>query len=81
MARKSIKDSKIDSELIFAYAKGNERYLPDLEIFVSEPNQADMTRSGERCFDEKLYLAAEVLFKRVGNNQKLAQTFVRLKKY
>jgi len=41
MARKSIKDSRIDSELIYAYAKNGERYLSDLEGFVSEPNQAD----------------------------------------
>jgi clathrin heavy chain len=38
MARKSIKDSKIDSELIYAYARGGERFLPDLESFVTEPN-------------------------------------------
>lgn len=41
MARKTIKDSKIDSELIYAYAKNGDKYLPDLEAFVSEPNQAD----------------------------------------
>lgn len=38
MARKTIKDVKVDSELIYAYAKGGEKYLPDLEQFVSEPN-------------------------------------------
>ena len=41
MARKSIKDSRIDSELIYSYAKNGERFLADLEAFVSEPNQAD----------------------------------------
>ena len=29
----------------------------------------------------KLYLAAEILYKRIGNNHKLAQTYVKLKKY
>jgi clathrin heavy chain len=72
MARKSIKDSKIDSELIHAYAKNGERFLPDLESFVSEPNQADAQKSGDRCFDDRLYLAAEILYKRISNNQKLA---------
>jgi clathrin heavy chain len=81
MARKSIKDSRIDSELIYAYAKNGERYLSDLEGFVSEPNQADAQKCGDRCFDDILYLAAEILYKRVSNNQKLAQTYVKLKKF
>jgi clathrin heavy chain len=81
MARKSIKDSRIDSELIYAYAKNGERYLSDLEGFVSEPNQADAQKCGDRCFDDRLYLAAEILYKRVSNNQKLAQTYVKLKKF
>lgn len=68
MARKTIKDSKIDSELIYAYAKNGDRYLPDLEAFVSEPNQADAQKCGDRCFDDRLYLAAEILFKRISNN-------------
>jgi clathrin heavy chain len=72
MARKSIKDSRIDSELIYSYAKNGERFLADLEAFVSEPNQADSQKCGDRCFDDKLYLAAEILYKRVSNNQKLA---------
>lgn len=38
MARKTIKDQKIDSELIYAYARNGEKYLPDLESFVTEPN-------------------------------------------
>jgi clathrin heavy chain len=81
MARKSIKDQKIDSELIYAYAKNGERFLPELESFVSEPNQADSQKCGDRCFDDKLFMAAEILYKRVGNNQKLAQVYVKLKKY
>lgn len=68
MARKSIKDSKIDSELIYAYAKNGERFLPDLESFVSEPNQADAQKCGDRCFDDRLYHAAEILYKRISNN-------------
>jgi clathrin heavy chain len=72
MARKTIKDQKIDSELIYAYARGGERFLPDLESFVTEPNQADIQKCGDRCFDDKLFLAAEILFKRISNNQKLA---------
>lgn len=55
MARKTIKDQKIDSELIYAYAKNGEKHLPDLESFVSEPNQADMAKCGDRCFDDRLF--------------------------
>ena len=36
---------------------------------------------GDRCFDDKLFEAAEILFKKIGNHQKLAQVYVMLKKY
>lgn len=81
MARKAIKDQLIDNELIFSYAKGGEASLGELESFVNEPNQADIQKCGDRCFDDKLYLAAEILYKRIQNNQKLATTYVMLKKY
>lgn len=71
----------MDNELIFAYAKGGERWLGDMETFVGEPNQANHELCGDRCFDDKLYLAAEILYKRISNNQKLAQTYVNLKKF
>jgi len=38
MARKTLKDRKVDNELIYAYAKGGEKYLSALESFVSDPN-------------------------------------------
>ena len=41
MARTTLKEPKVDNELIFAYAKGGEKYLSDLETFVKEPNQAN----------------------------------------
>jgi len=81
MARKTLKDNKIDSELIIAYSKGGDKFLTDLEAMIAEPNQADLLKCGERCFDDKAYLAAELLFKRSANHQKLAVTYVRLKKY
>jgi clathrin heavy chain len=72
MARKSLKEQIVDSELIFAYAKCGDKYLGELENFVTEPNQADIQKVGDRCFDSKLYSAAKILFQRIGNNQKLA---------
>ena len=38
MARKTLKDRKVNNELIYAYAKGGEKYLSALESFVSDPN-------------------------------------------
>jgi len=78
MARKTLKEKVIDSELIFAYAKCGDKYMGELETFISDPNQADITKVGERCFEHKLYKAAKVLFQRAGNNQKLATVFVHL---
>lgn len=72
MARSLLKEQMIDSELIFAYAKCGQRYLPELEAFISEPNQAEIQKCGDRCFDEKLFEAARILYTRIGNNQKLA---------
>ena len=42
MARKSLKEQVIDSELIYAYARCGEKCLVELENFVREPNQADI---------------------------------------
>lgn len=82
MARQTIKDKRIDSELIFAYAKGGEeKYLADLESLIENPNQANLIECGDRCFDDKLYLAAEIIFKKLKNNPKLAQTYVMIKKF
>jgi len=55
--------------------------LPDLENFISDPNQADLQRCGDRCFDERLFEAAELIFKRIGNQQKLAQVYVKMKQF
>jgi clathrin heavy chain len=81
MARKTLKEQIIDSELIFAYAKCDTKYLGDLENFIAEPNQGDLQKVGDRCFENKLYIPAKILFQRIGNNQKLAQVYVMLKEY
>lgn len=62
MARALLKEQMIDSELIFAYAKCGSRYLGDMEAFISEPNQADLGKCGDRCYDEKLFEAARILY-------------------
>lgn len=55
MARKNIKEQKVDNELIFAYAKGGEKWLGNIESFVNDPNQANVEFCGDRCFDDKLF--------------------------
>ena len=44
MVRKKAKDSKVDTELVYAYAKTKQ--LGPLEEFISSPNQANLQVSG-----------------------------------
>ena len=47
MVRKKVKDSKVDSELVFAYAKTAQ--LGPLEEFISGTHQANLQSVGDRC--------------------------------
>ena len=73
------RDAQIDGELIYAYAH-TER-LDELQDFINEPNQADIQKSGDRCYEERLFEAAKILYISIGHNQKLASTLVFLKEY
>jgi len=79
MARKKARESHIESELIYAYAKTGR--LADLEEFVSSPNHADISKIGDRCFDDGLYEAAKLLYNNVSNFGRLAITLVHLKEF
>merc|ERR1712157_28934 len=79
MARKTLQENVIDTELIYAYAKTNN--LTDLEQFVSGPNVANIQDIGERCFDESLYHAAKIIFTSINNNSKLALCHIHLEEY
>jgi clathrin heavy chain len=68
MAKKTLKEQIIDSELCFSFAKCGDKYLEQLENFISEPNQADLQKVGDRCFESKLYIPAKVLFQRISNH-------------
>jgi len=72
MARQTLKQKVVDEELIYSFAKCGDKHIGDIESFISDPNQADLLKVGERCFENKLFQAAKILFTRVGNNQKLA---------
>jgi clathrin heavy chain len=72
-------ESAVETELLFAYAK-TER-LADLEEFVSQPNIAKVGDVGDRCYDEKLYAAAKILYTNVSNFGRLASTLVWLEQF
>jgi hypothetical protein len=38
MARESLKNKDVDSELIFCYAKCGNKYMGEFENFISDPN-------------------------------------------
>jgi clathrin heavy chain len=59
MARKKARESYVESELVYAYAKTNR--LADLEEFIAAPNHADIQKIGDRCFDEGMFEPAKLL--------------------
>lgn len=79
MARKSKKEREVDSELAYAFAQCKQ--LSDLEVFVSEPNVADIQGIGDRCYGEKLFEAGRILFAAIDNNAQLAACHVQLGDY
>lgn len=79
MARKKARESTVESELVYAYAKMNR--LADLEEFINAPNVAQVANVGERCFEQQLFEAAKILFNSVSNWARLATTLVHLHEY
>jgi len=76
MARKSLREPKIDTELAYAYAKTDR--LHDMEDFLSVTNVADVLVVGEKCFEDELYQAAKLLFTSISNWARLATTLIYL---
>ncbi|CAN1325758.1 Clathrin heavy chain 1 [Linum perenne] len=79
MVRQKTKEPKVDSELIFAYAKIDR--LGEIEEFILMPNVANLQLVGDRLFDDALYEAAKIIFAFISNWAKLAVTLVRLKQF
>ncbi|XP_031626187.1 clathrin heavy chain [Contarinia nasturtii] len=79
MARKKARESYIESELIYAYARTGR--FADLEEFISGPNHADIQKIGDRCFNDGMYDAAKLLYNNVSNFARLAITLVHLKEF
>ncbi|KAJ6987336.1 clathrin heavy chain 1-like [Populus alba x Populus x berolinensis] len=79
MVRQKAKEPKVDSELIFAYAKTDK--LTDIEEFILMPNVANLQNVGDRLYNETLYEAARIIFQFIANWAKLAITLVKLKQF
>ena len=76
MARKTLREPKIDTELAYSYAKTDR--LHDMEDFLSFTNVADILDVGEKCFNDELYQAAKLLFTSISNWARLATTLIYL---
>jgi Region in Clathrin and VPS len=76
MARKTLREPKIDTELAYAYAKTDR--LHDMEDFLGMTNVADILVVGEKCFEDELYQAAKLLFTSISNWARLATTLIYL---
>ncbi|CAI9767563.1 unnamed protein product [Fraxinus pennsylvanica] len=79
MVRQKAKEPKVDSELIYAYAKIDR--LGEIEEFILMPNVANLPNVGDRLYDEELYEAAKIIFAFISNWAKLACTLVKLKQF
>jgi len=79
MARKKARETFIETELIYAYAKTNR--LAELEEFISGPNHAQILNVGDRCFEGKMFEAAKILYNNVSNYAKLAVTLCHMDDY
>mmetsp|Transcript_17321 Transcript_17321/g.52085 ORF Transcript_17321/g.52085 Transcript_17321/m.52085 type:complete len:1674 (-) Transcript_17321:219-5240(-) len=76
MVRKKQKEPRVDTELVYAYAKVDQ--LEPLQEFINGTHQANLQACGDRCFDEGMYDAARILFQHLPNYARLASTLVKL---
>ncbi|KAJ6238519.1 clathrin heavy chain [Anaeramoeba flamelloides] len=79
MCRRLIKEQMVETELVYAFAR-TER-LADLEDFINSPNLAKIQLVGDRCYDERLYKAAKLLYINISNYGRLASTLVKLEDF
>lgn len=79
MARKQVKDARVDSELLFAYARTDN--LAGIEELINGPHMANLEVAGDRCFNAQLYHAAKVLFRHIPNWGRLASALVHLHEF
>ncbi|KAK7199875.1 clathrin heavy chain [Novymonas esmeraldas] len=70
------KDNKIDTALVITYAKTGR--LGELEEFLKETHNVKIGVIADRCYDDKLYESARVLYTVANNYARLASTEVML---
>ncbi|KAH7058366.1 clathrin heavy chain [Linnemannia elongata] len=80
MARKISREPLIESELLFAYAK-TDRLVDMEEILNGSPNAVQVQVIGDRCFEEKMYAPAKLLYSSISNWARLSTTLVHLGEY
>merc|ERR1719217_2048296 len=76
MCRKKVKESHIDTSLIFSYAKSEQ--FAALEEFISAPNVGRIQDVAERAYGEAMYEAAKILFNSISNFARLATCLMHL---
>ena len=79
MARTSIKEKVVDTELIFAYAKTG--MLVELETFIASPNIGNIQAVGDRAFSAGMFDAGKVLFKTISNFAMLTSCHLNLQEF
>ncbi|KAI4848661.1 clathrin heavy chain, partial [Aureobasidium sp. EXF-8845] len=79
MARKTQRETPIDTALAFSFARTNQ--LNELEDFLRTSNVADIEASGDKAYEEGFHEAAKIFFTSISNWAKLATTLVHLEDY
>ncbi len=79
MARSKVKNPLLDNELIYAYARTEK--LAELEEFLNQKNHAKYPEIGLQLFEQKMYVAAKIIYKHIKDNAQLALCYVFLKEY
>jgi len=76
MCRKKVKESHLDTSLIYAYAKSEQ--FAQMEEFISAPNVGRIQDIAERCYSEHMFEAAKLLFNSISNFARLATCLMHL---
>ncbi|KAK4648246.1 Clathrin heavy chain [Podospora bellae-mahoneyi] len=79
MARKTLRESAIDTALAFCYARLDQ--LAELEDFLRATNVANIEESGDKAYAEGFFEAAKIFYTSISNWAKLATTLVHLEDY
>jgi len=79
MVRKKVKETSVDTELVYAFAKSAQ--LPSLEEFITGPNSANLQDVGQRLFNEEMYEGAKIIFSTTSMWGQLASTLVKLNQF